>query len=280
MSLTKIKSHKNFEGETATYQHKSLCCHCDMTFTIYLPPGCKTRSVPVLYWLSGLTCDSNNFMQKSGAQRLASSLNIAIVAPDTSPRGEHIADDDNGAYDLGLGAGFYVNATQPKWSKHYHMYDYVTQELPEIIAKHFPVTERTAISGHSMGGHGALVCALRNPNHYVSVSAFSPICNPVASPWGIKAFKAYLGEQTHCWNDYDASLLMHASKEQIPMRIDIGDADEFLEQQLQPQALLDATKSTGYPIDFHMHRGYDHSYYFISSFIEAHLRFHARFLFA
>ena len=184
MSITKTKSYKTFDGETASYQHVSRFCNCDMTFAIYLPPGCDKAPVPVLYWLSGLTCDSNNFMQKAGAQRLASDLNIAIVAPDTSPRGEDVADDVNAAFDLGLGAGFYVNATQPKWSKHYQMYDYVTKELPEIIATNFPVTERIAISGHSMGGHGALVCALRNPRQYVSVSAFSPICNPVASPWG------------------------------------------------------------------------------------------------
>jgi S-formylglutathione hydrolase len=280
MSITKTKSYKTFAGETASYQHASRCCNCDMTFAIYLPPGCDKAPVPVLYWLSGLTCDSNNFMQKAGAQRLASELNIAIVAPDTSPRGEDVADDVNSAYDLGLGAGFYVNATQPNWSKHYQMYDYVTKELPEIIATNFPVTERIAISGHSMGGHGALVCALRNPRQYVSVSAFGPICNPVASPWGIKAFKEYLGNDVSCWNDYDASILMHSATEHLPMRIDIGDSDEFLDKQLKPQTLLDAAKASGYPIDFHMQPGYDHNYYFISSFIAEHIKFHARYLFS
>ena len=279
MDLKKIACSKTFEGETAFYQHESTTCHCDMNFSIYLPPHySESHPVPVLYWLSGLTCNEHNFMQKAGAQRVAAALNIAIVAPDTSPRGEGVADDPEGAYDMGLGAGFYVNATQSPWSDHYQMYDYATKELPELIAQHFFVSDRRAIAGHSMGGHGALLCALRQPEFYTSASAFSPICNPSSVPWGKKALGHYLGQDQSEWHAYDASELIKQAKQHLPMRIDIGDKDDYLSTQLRPDVLLQSAAANHYQIDYHLHPGYDHSYYFIASFIEQHLHFHAQYL--
>jgi S-formylglutathione hydrolase len=215
-------------------------------------------------------------MQKAGAQRMAAELGIAIVAPDTSPRGEGVANDEG--YDLGQGAGFYVNATQAPWNRHYQMYDYVVNELPAIIESSFPVSNKRAISGHSMGGHGALTIGLLNPERYSSMSAFSPICNPVNSPWGKKAFTAYLGKDQANWRNHDASELMRKAKQFIPTKVDQGGADDFLSEQLKPEALEAAAKVNGYPLALAIHEGYDHSYYFISSFIEEHLRFHAQHL--
>ncbi|GAF62943.1 S-formylglutathione hydrolase [Psychrobacter sp. JCM 18903] len=248
-----------------------------MQFAIYLPPqmGSGTK-VPVLYWLSGLTCTDENVMQKSGIQRIAAELGIAIVAPDTSPRGEDVADD--AAYDLGQGAGFYVNATEMPWSKHYQMYDYVVNELPELIEASFPVSDKRAISGHSMGGLGALNIGMLNPERYSSISAFSPISNPVNSPWGQKAFTAYLGEDKANWLNYDPSELMKRATELVPAKVDQGESDNFLVEQLKPEALLAAAESNDYPLMYQLHEGYDHSYYFIASFIEEHLRFHAKHL--
>lgn len=212
-------------------------------------------------------------MQKAGAQRLAAELGIAIVAPDTSPRGDDVADDDN--YDLGKGAGFYVNATQSPWATHYHMYDYVVKELPAIIEENFPVSDKRAIAGHSMGGHGALSIALKNPGMFASASAFSPITNPVNCPWGQKAFSAYLGDDKSAWEDHDTVCLLNASKEQTPMLVDQGLDDNFLAEQLKPEALQHAAEVHQYPLTLRQHEGYDHSYYFIASFIDDHLRFHA-----
>ncbi|SFC16354.1 S-formylglutathione hydrolase [Microbulbifer thermotolerans] len=277
MSIENLSSHKSFDGWHKQYRHHAETLNCPMRFAIYLPPQTtQGEKVPVLYWLSGLTCTDENFMQKAGAHRIAAELGIAIVAPDTSPRGEAVADDEG--YDLGQGAGFYVNATQAPWNRHYHMYDYVLQELPQLIEASFPVSDKRAIAGHSMGGHGALVLALRNPERYTSVSAFSPIANPVDCPWGQKAFSAYLGEDTSKWKDYDASLLMRSATAKVPARVDIGEADEFLHEQLNPQALEAAAEASGYPLQLNRHPGYDHSYYFIASFIEQQLRFHARHL--
>ncbi|WP_111642855.1 S-formylglutathione hydrolase [Marinimicrobium alkaliphilum] len=279
MSAENISSNKSFGGWHKQYSHHSEVLNCTMRFAVYLPPQAATGAkVPVLYWLSGLTCTDENFMQKAGAQRIAAELGIALVAPDTSPRGEGVPDDPEGAYDLGLGAGFYVNATQAPWNRHYRMYDYVVEELPALVESLFPVSGKRAISGHSMGGHGALVAALRNPDRYTSVSAFSPISNPSNCPWGQKALAAYLGDDRTAWRDYDASELLARAKQAPPMRVDQGDADNFLPEQLKPEALSAAAEKAGLPLELHMQPGYDHSYYFIASFIEAHLRFHAQYL--
>ena len=252
-----------------------------MRFSIFLPPQAGAENkVPVLYWLSGLTCTDENFVQKAGAQRIAAELGIAIVCPDTSPRGDDVADDQNQAYDLGLGAGFYVNATQAPWRDHYQMYDYIVDELPALIEEKFPVSNKKSISGHSMGGHGALTIALKNPESYQSVSAFSPIANPINCPWGQKAFTAYLGEDKKLWQQYDASeLMLNSSKDkQVPALVEQGLADNFLTEQLKPETLIDASNVSKYPLTIDQHQGYDHSYFFIASFIEKHLRFHEQYL--
>ncbi|MBL53493.1 MULTISPECIES: S-formylglutathione hydrolase [Marisediminitalea] len=275
MTIEHVSSNKSFGGWHKQYSHASTTTHCDMRFAIYLPPQCSSGAkVPVLYWLSGLTCTDENFMQKAGAQRIAAELGIAIVAPDTSPRGENVANDDS--YDLGQGAGFYLNATQAPWSAHFHMYDYVVNELPALIEAHFPVTQQRAISGHSMGGHGALTIALKNPQLFASASAFSPICHPTQCPWGQKAFTAYLGEDQSTWQQYDTVHLISQNRESVPMLVDQGLDDNFLKEQLMPSALAEAVKQTDYPLVLRQHEGYDHSYYFIASFIEDHLRFHAK----
>ncbi len=277
MTLENTSVNKSFGGWTKHYTHHSDVLNCDMRFAIYLPPQTANgQKVPVVYFLSGLTCSDENFIQKAGAQRIAAELGIAIVAPDTSPRGYDVADDDS--YDLGKGAGFYVNATQAPWNRNYQMYDYVMNELPDLIEVTFPVTDQRSIFGHSMGGHGALVMALRHPERFKSVSAFSPIANPVDSPWGQKAFTAYLGEDRSTWADYDASLLMQNATGSVPALVDQGDADNFLEEQLKPHVLQAAAKTRDYPLVLNRREGYDHSYYFIASFIEDHLRFHAKHL--
>lgn len=277
MSLENISVNKSFGGWHKQYSHFSNTLHCNMRFAIYLPPQASNgNKVPVLYWLSGLTCTDENFMHKAGAQKMAAELGIAIVAPDTSPRGDDVADDDG--YDLGQGAGFYVNATQSPWNRHYHMYDYVVHELPALIESTFEVSDKRAISGHSMGGHGALTIAMLNPERYCSVSAFSPICNPIASAWGQKAFTAYLGKDTAVWRQHDASELMKKAKSFVPAKVDQGLSDDFLAEQLKPEALECAARTSGYPLTIDLHQGYDHSYYFIASFIEEHLHFHDKYL--
>lgn len=281
MSMQLISSNKLFGGWYKRYNHPSSATRCPMTFSIYLPPQVDSGTrVPVLYWLSGLTCTDENFMLKAGAQRVAADLGIALVATDTSPRGNGVADDEDGTYDLGLGAGFYVNATEAPWKAHYQMYEYVVQELPELIEKNFPVLTARSISGHSMGGHGALSIGLKNPLKYLSISAFSPITNPRHCPWGEKAFKAYLGPDENTWKDYDSCELIQrtVTGQQLPVLIDQGDADDFLEEQLKPQNLIEAAEKADYPIQLRMQQGYDHSYFFIASFIEDHLRFHAEYL--
>jgi S-formylglutathione hydrolase len=277
MNIENLSRNKSFGGWHKQYSHRSGTLNCDMRFAIYLPPqAANGNKIPALYWLSGLTCTDENFMQKAAAHQMAAELGVAIVAPDTSPRGDDVADDE--AYDLGKGAGFYVNATQAPWNRHYSMYDYVLNELPNLIESVFPVSDKRSIFGHSMGGHGALVLALRNPERYQSVSAFSPISNPVDCPWGKKAFTAYLGDDTDRWADYDASLLMKTATQFVPTLVDQGEADNFLVEQLKPEALEAAAKQSGYPLTLNRHEGYDHSYYFIASFIEEHLRFHAEHL--
>ncbi len=279
MSINKVSENRSFGGMHLQYTHRSEVLDCEMRFAIFLPPQAyQSKDVPVLYWLSGLTCTDENFMQKAGAFRVAAELGIAIVAPDTSPRGESVPDDENGAYDFGLGAGFYLNATQAPWSSHYQMYDYIVKELPMLITTHFPVNQQKGISGHSMGGHGALTIGLKNANEFTSISAFSPIVNPSQVPWGEKAFTHYLGEDRQTWLAYDACELIKNAETKLPILVDQGDADSFLETQLLPERFVEAAKKAAYPVDVRIQNGYDHSYYFISSFIEDHLRFHAKYL--
>ncbi len=270
-----LSTNASFGGELLRVRHPSQACDCDMIFAIYLPPQAREKPVPVLYWLSGLTCTDENFMQKSGAQRVAAELGLAIVCPDTSPRGSDYPGEHD-SYDFGSGAGFYVNATQEPWSANYHMYDYVTRELPALVSEHFPVNEKCGISGHSMGGHGALVCYLRNPGKYLSVSAFAPICHPTECGWGQKAMSNYLGDNRNDWIQYDASLLIGDAREKLPLLIDQGTEDDFLSDQLKPGALEQACIASHYPLELRLQEGYDHSYFFISTFIEDHLKHHAK----
>lgn len=270
-----LEEHRCFEGWQQRWRHDSTTLNCTMTFSIFLPPTHDATPPPVLYWLSGLTCNDENFTTKAGAQRIAAELGIVLVMPDTSPRGDNVADDDG--YDLGKGAGFYLNATREPWAGHYQMYDYLSDELPALISERFNVSDRCAISGHSMGGHGALTLALKNPGRYTSVSAFAPIVNPAEVPWGQKAFSNYLGDNKADWLAWDSCALMMASdvKNAIPTLIDQGDSDQFLADQLQPARLAEAARQKAWPMTLRIQPGYDHSYYFIASLIEDHLRFHA-----
>jgi len=275
-TLKEIETVKESGGWLKRYRHQSVSCQCEMTFSIYLPPLAATESVPALYWLSGLTCTDDNFRTKAGAQRYAAELGIALIIPDTSPRGIDVP-DEVARYDLGQGAGFYVNATQAPWKTHYQLYDYVTKELPELVEAHFPlIAGCRSISGHSMGGHGALICALKNPAMYRSVSAFSPICHPMVCEWGKGCFSAYLGNNQQSWEAYDATCLVMAGAEKIPLLIDHGLDDEFLAEQLYPSQLEEACKTNDFPLTLRMHEGYDHSYHFIATFIGEHLAYHAQ----
>jgi S-formylglutathione hydrolase len=275
-ALEQIAANKCFGGQQLRYRHRSPTLDCAMTFSVYLPPQAEQQSVPVLYWLSGLTCTDENFVNKAGAQRWGAQHGLAIVCPDTSPRGDNVPADPAGGWDFGLGAGFYLNASQPPWSRHYRMYDYVVSELPALLAQNFPLdTARASISGHSMGGHGALTIALKNPQRYRSASAFSPVCAPMQCPWGQKAFGHYLGSDQSQWREHDTTELLRGNPVALPMRVDQGDADGFLETQLKTDLLARACEETGYAIDIRMQAGYDHSYFFIASFIEEHIRFHA-----
>ena len=245
-----------------------------MRFAVFVPPQAEHRACPVLYWLSGLTCSEQNFITKAGAQRYAAEHGTLLVAPDTSPRGDDVPDAEG--YDLGKGAGFYLDATQSPWSRHYRMQSYVADELPALVEAQFPASGARSIFGHSMGGHGALVTALRNPGRYRSVSAFSPIVAPSQVPWGRKAFAAYLGDAPEAWAEWDACALIPGASERLPILVDQGEADEFLDAQLQPQRLVDACAAAGHPLELRMRKGYDHSYYFISTFIGEHFMFHMR----
>ncbi|RJS92548.1 S-formylglutathione hydrolase [Salinisphaera sp. Q1T1-3] len=280
--MERIDEHKSHGGWQRRYRHASKRCACDMTFSVYLPPAAETARVPVVYWLSGLTCTDENFVNKAGAQAVAAELGIALVAPDTSPRGDDVPDDD--AYDLGQGAGFYVNATEAPWSSHYRMYDYVVTELPELLAAEFGDTldlSREAIAGHSMGGHGALVIGLRNPDRFAAISAFSAICAPSEVPWGHKAFPTYIGDDRAAWQAYDASALLAGAthpESLPPIRLEQGLADNFLDEQLAPHRLEAAAAGAGVTVEVNRRAGYDHSYFFIASFIGEHLRFLGRHL--
>ncbi|WP_299345264.1 S-formylglutathione hydrolase [uncultured Pseudoxanthomonas sp.] len=272
--MQRIEHRACFGGWQDVYEHASRTLGCTMRFAVYLPPQAGTQKLPVLYWLSGLTCTEQNFITKAGAQRYAAEHGVILVALDTSPRGDDVADADG--YDLGKGAGFYVNATQAPWAAHYRMYDYVVHEVPALIEANFPATDARAISGHSMGGHGALTVALKNPGRYRSVSAFSPIVAPSQVPWGEKAFGAYLGSDRDAWKHYDAVALIRDASERLPLLVDQGDADEFLNVQLKPELLQAAADAAGHPLTLRLQPGYDHSYYFIASFIGDHVAHHAK----
>ena len=275
-TLELIEEHRLFGGQQQRYRHYSNVLNCSMTFSIFIPTPQNDVPPPVVWCLAGLTCTDENFSVKSGAQRVAAELGLVLVMPDTSPRGDDVAND--AAYDLGQGAGFYLNATQAPWAAHYRMYDYINDELPALINAHFTVSDRQAIMGHSMGGHGALTLALRNPGKFSSASAFAPIVNPLNVPWGQKAFTAYLGEDQQSWQEYDSCWLLQNTADQLPILIDQGEDDQFLAEQLQPQNLQAIANDTHYPLTVRMQAGYDHSYFFISSFVEDHLRFHAKYL--
>ena len=272
-------SNKSFGGWNKMFSHFSESCGGIMKCSIYLPPKADLEKVPVLYWLSGLTCTHENFITKAGAQQTASELGLMLVAPDTSPRGAGVDGEDD-HYDLGTGAGFYINATSEKWAQNYRMEDYIIHELPKVIKENFPVlSERQAISGHSMGGHGALTLALKHPGLFRSVSAFAPICAPSQCPWGQKAFTEYLGDDKMEWLKHDANQMMKNTNMKTPMLIEQGSADEFLERELNFELFRETCSNRNYPATFHIREGYDHSYYFIATFIGDHLRFHSEQLF-
>jgi S-formylglutathione hydrolase len=273
--MRRIEQHASFGGRQEVWEHASGTLGCAMRFGIYLPePALRGERRPVLYWLSGLTCTEQNFITKSGAQEHAAKHGFIVVAPDTSPRGDGVADD--AAYDLGQGAGFYLNATRAPWAAHFRMEDYVVQELPALIERHFAAGTRRCVSGHSMGGHGALTLALRHPGRYASVSAFSPIVAPSQVPWGQKAFAAYLGEDRSAWAAHDACALIPTVRERLPLLVDQGEADEFLNAQLRPELLERACAQAGHPLTLRRRPGYDHSYYFVASFLGEHFEHHAQ----
>ena len=279
MSIETLSETSCFGGQIGFYKHASSTNNCDMQFSVFVPPQASAGKVPVLTFLSGLTCTEENFMVKSGAQRIAAELGLMLVSPDTSPRGEGVPDDPDGEYDFGLGAGFYVNATQEPWSKHYHMYDYVTNEFQAIVFGNFPGdAERHGLTGHSMGGHGALTVGLRNPRLFKSLSAFAPICTTLYSPWGRKALGYYLGSDTTAWHNHDASEVARNAGNPDhwgTILVDQGLDDVFLAEQLQPERLEEACAESGLQLELRRHAGYDHGYYFISTFMEDHLRHHA-----
>ena len=279
MSIETLSEHAAFGGTVGFYRHASAATNCDMQFSVFVPPQARSGPVPMLTWLSGLTCTEETFMIKSGAQRVAADLGVIIVNPDTSPRGDNVPDDPDGGWDFGIAAGFYLNATQDPWSRHYRMYDYVVQELQALALNMLPVDRlRQGIFGHSMGGHGALTIGLKHPEIYRSISAFAPISHPSACPWGEKAFGHYLGSDKTAWADYDATELAGriTTRPENPILIDQGMADQFLEEQLKPGDLEAACADAGIELELRRHDGYDHGYYFISTLMEDHLRHHAR----
>ncbi len=276
LNMQRVEQHGSFGGVQEVWQHRSDSLGCEMKFAVYLPKDAQHKKLPVIYWLSGLTCTEQNFITKSGFQRAAAEHQVIIVAPDTSPRGDHVSND--AAYDLGQGAGFYVNATQAPWAEHFRMYDYISRELPALVREHFPVTDKASIMGHSMGGHGALICALKNPGMFQSVSAFSPIVAPSQVPWGQKTLGAYLGDDYDTWQLWDSVALIANGAPLPPLRVDQGLADEFYPDQLKTELLQAALKARDIEAAVFLHEGYDHSYYFIASFIAEHIAFHARHL--
>ncbi len=275
MTLETVSENLSFGGTQGVYSHASETCGCAMRFSLFRPPQAAQGPVPVVWWLSGLTCTEENFTVKAGAQRVAAELGLIVVAPDTSPRGIGNPGEDE-AYDFGTGAGFYVDATVAPWSRNYRMYSYVTEELPALVAAEFPADMGAqGITGHSMGGHGALTIHLKNPETYRSVSAFAPISAPMRCPWGEKALGGYLGADRDAWRNYDASELARARPSKAKILIDQGTADQFLEAQLKPDLLVEACEESGQHFELRLQPGYDHSYFFIATFIEDHLRHHA-----
>jgi S-formylglutathione hydrolase len=273
--MERIEHHASFGGRQEVWKHASRVLGCEMRLGVYLPPAALAgERCPVLYWLSGLTCTEQNFITKAGIQQHAAAHGLIVVAPDTSPRGTEVPDDP--AYDLGQGAGFYLDATQAPWSTHFRMETHVVHELPAWIEAHFPASDRCAISGHSMGGHGALSLALRHPGRYASVSAFAPIVAPSQVPWGQKAFAAYLGDDPAAWAAHDTVALIAQATERLPLLVDQGEADDFLSVQLRPELLQAACADAGHPLTLRLHPGHDHSYYFIASFIGEHVAWHAQ----
>jgi len=273
--LELVSESRCFDGWQRTYRHQSESCRCTMQFAVYLPPAAERGPVPAVYWLSGLTCTEENFSVKSGAQRYASELGLALIIPDTSPRGVNIPGEDD-RVDVGSAAGFYVNATAEPWAAHYRMYDYVAKELVELVNGHLPVDPaRKSISGHSMGGHGALLIGTKNADAYRSISAFSPICSASRSEWGMPALEAYLGPDREAWKEWDASLVIRSSPSKHTLLVDQGGADPFLDR-LRPNDLKEACAASGQKLEFRERAGYDHGYYFVSTFIGEHLKFHAK----
>ena len=274
MQAELVSESRTFGGRQRTYRHKSSVCACSMQFAVFLPPAAERGAVPALYWLSGLTCTEDNFSVKAGAQRYAAELGIALIIPDTSPRGVDLP-GENDHMNVGTGAGFYVNATEPPWSKHYRMYDYVASELVDVVNATLPVDRaRKSISGHSMGGHGALIVGIRNAEHYRSISAFSPISSASRSAWGRQALTAYLGSDEAAWREYDACAVIRSTPSRHALLVDQGAADPYLEQ-LRPADLREACADSGQAIEFRERPGYDHGYYFVATFIGEHLKFHA-----
>ena len=276
MTYEVISEHASFGGVQGFYKHSSSVIGLPMRFGVYRPPQAAKGPVPVLIWLAGLTCTEETFAIKAGAQRIAAELGLMLVTPDTSPRDTGVAGADE-AWDFGTGAGFYLDATQAPWAHHWRMESYITGELPQVLAQHFAVQAGAmSVSGHSMGGHGALTLALRHPGLYRSVSAFAPIAAPMRCPWGIKAFSGYLGDDKAVWAAHDATMLVQAGHRAPALLIDQGEADKFLAVQLLPRRFEAACKDAGQPLTLRRHAGYDHGYYFIASFMEDHLRHHAR----
>ncbi len=277
MTITTQSQQKSFAGIQGVYSHFAETTQCEMTFSVYTPPQAKDKPCPVLYFLSGLTCTHENVTTKGFYQQVASELGAFIICPDTSPRGTDF-EDEHVSYDFGSGAGFYLNATQPPWNKNYKMYDYIVQELPQIIESNFNIDSRKAgIFGHSMGGHGALTIGLKHPKQFKSISAFSPIVAPIQCPWGEKAFTGYLGDNKESWKQYDAcKLVEQGNKSEHSILIDQGLADDFLVEQLKPELFKQACEKNGQSLNLRLHKGYDHSYYFIASFMAEHIQFHMK----
>jgi S-formylglutathione hydrolase len=277
LSFETVSQSRCFGGTQFVYRHTSQETGTPMRLAVFVPPQAKDTKVPVVWFLSGLTCTEENFTVKAGAQRMASELGLMLIAPDTSPRGEGVPDDPQGAYDFGLGAGFYVDALQEPWAKHYRMRSYIERELPDLVAKNLPADmSRQGITGHSMGGHGALTIALRNPDRFKAVSAFAPIASPMNCPWGEKALSNYIGPDRSTWREYDACALIEGGARLPDLLVDQGSADSFLDSQLKPGLLEEACSKAGQPLTLRRQEGYDHSYFFISTFIEDHLRWHAQ----